>query len=73
MKLILMSLIVGLVACSNSTTPSPATLVKVTDYGIELEECNRTSTTCAQSIACENDARARHGRPLRDASKGCAK
>ncbi len=57
MKLGLVSLF--LVACSS--TPSP----KAASYSVELEECNRKATTCAESIACENDVRARYKRPLR--------
>ncbi len=49
-------------------------------YGAELQTCtasarekypNDNALACESSIACENDVRARYGRPLRDASKGC--
>jgi hypothetical protein len=36
-------------------------------YGAELAACSETSTSLAESIACENGVRARYGRPLRDA------
>lgn len=38
-------------------------------YSVELEECNRKAKTCAESIACENNVRARYGRPAR--TGGC--
>jgi hypothetical protein len=41
------------------------------EYSAELAACTLGSKTCSESIACENDARARHGRPLRDPAKGC--
>ena len=47
------------------------TVAKPAAYGAELAECSRTAETCEQSIACENETRARYGRPLRDATKGC--
>lgn len=58
----------GISACSPNTTPATA---KSLSYGIELEECNRLSKTCIDSIQCENEVRTRYKRPLRDVSAGC--
>jgi hypothetical protein len=62
-------LILGLplIAC----TPETARPARVITYGFELEECTRKADTCQESIACENEVRARYSRPLRDAAKGC--
>lgn len=55
-----------LTGCASTPPPSP----RAATYTLALEECTRTSTTCEQSIACENDARARFNRfPLR--TGGC--
>ena len=48
-------------------TPTPKTI----SYGIMLEECNRTANTCEESIYCENEARAKYNRPLRNVEEGC--
>lgn len=48
-----------------------APTARVVTYGFELEDCNDKATTCAESIACENEVRRRYNRPLRDATKGC--
>ena len=45
-----------------SCTPN---LARPAAYGTELEECSRTSRTCAESIACETKVRARYGREPR--------
>ena len=55
-----------LLACS-----PPVPSGKSMTYGFELEECNRNAKTCAESIACENEARKRYTRPLRDVDGGC--
>lgn len=44
---------------------------KPATYQAELVDCNRTATSCAESIACENRLREREHRPLRDADGGC--
>lgn len=64
MKNITIFLAIAVVACG------AAVAVKPTVYGAALEECNRTSKTCAESIDCENRLRADAGRPLR-AQDGC--
>jgi len=56
-----------LAACSSD----PPVSVKALTYGFELEECNRNAKTCDESIKCENDARKKYSRPLRDADAGC--
>jgi len=47
--------------------PRPAADVEgvAAAYAAELAACSQTSSTLEESIACENRARARHGRPLR--------
>jgi hypothetical protein len=55
-------------ACTPHKPPTPSP--KALSYTVELEECNRTTKTCEQSIACENDVRTRYRRfPLR--TGGC--
>lgn len=44
---------------------------KPANYTTDLTQCNLTAKTCQESIACENEVRAKYKRPLRDASKGC--
>lgn len=44
-----------------------ATLEKPKDYEAELIACNALATTLDESIACENEVRAKYRRPLRDA------
>lgn len=40
-------------------------------YSAGLTLCNQLSTTCEESIRCENILRADAGRPLRDLDGGC--
>ncbi len=54
----------ALVGCAHSLE-RPAT------YSGELGACTATSKTCAESIACENDVRAKYKRELRDPKAGC--
>jgi hypothetical protein len=58
-----------LIVCAACT----ADPVKPAAYSAGLEECNRTSKSCAESIACENKLRAAQTppRPLRDVDAGC--
>jgi hypothetical protein len=44
-------------------------VAKPAAYGVELEECSRNAKTCEESVSCENQVRARYGRPLR--TGGC--
>ncbi len=66
--LVVLVLVVAVPACTPSTTKRAATPA---EYGAELAACSVSSTTCDQSIACENELRAKHKRPLRDPAKGC--
>lgn len=40
-------------------------------YPAELAACTETSSTLCESIACENEARAAKGRPLRPVPAKC--
>ena len=40
-------------------------------YSAQLADCTAKSSTCEESIACENEVRAKYNRPLRDADAGC--
>jgi len=52
-----------------ATTPSIGK--QIYPYGLALEKCNERASTCAESIACENEVRVEYARPLRDPAKGC--
>ncbi len=67
-RLVVLAVTLAVTACTPSTTKRASTPA---EYGAELALCSASSTTCAQSIACENDVRAKHKRPLRDPAKGC--
>jgi hypothetical protein len=53
-----------------SACAAAADTARPAEYGARLAECNRTSKTCTESIACENTARAEFGRALRQ-NDGC--
>lgn len=59
----------GLVVIVQQCGCIPPRTAKPAAYGVELEECNRTAKTCEESIRCENQVRARYGRPPR--TGGC--
>jgi hypothetical protein len=52
--------------CSGCIPPRTA---KPAAYGAELAACSETAKTCEESIRCENQVRARYGRPPR--TGGC--
>lgn len=57
------------VAFSQCGCSSAASKAKPAAYGVELAACSEMAKTCEESIRCENEARKRHGRPLR--TGGC--
>ena len=57
------TLVLVLAACEPSTAKPAA-------YGAELEECTRRSITLTESVKCENEVRARYGRPPRALDAG---
>lgn len=68
-----MLILVALVACRDASA-------RALTYGAELAECHNNARArfpqnnalaCEDSIACENRARVKFHRPLRDPSKGC--
>lgn len=56
-----------LAGCSAAGSPE----AKAGVYEAELVACNRTATSLCKSILCENDSRARHGRPPRELPASC--
>lgn len=52
-----------LAALSGCASAAPA--ARPAAYETELVVCNRTARSMYESIACENDVRARYGRPRR--------
>ncbi len=53
-----------------SCGPSPVAL-EGGKYSVGLEECSRTASNLCESIACENDLRAKSKRPLRTVPAHC--
>lgn len=56
--------IVVVLGCGASP-PSAEVSEKAAIYELELTSCSQRSATLRESIACENEVRARYGRPLR--------
>jgi hypothetical protein len=46
-------------------------VARPTAYGADLAACTASSSSCDQSIRCENTVRERYGRPSRSLDAGC--
>lgn len=58
-------LTLGIVLALLEACAPAATSARATSYETELVLCNQRATTLRESIDCENDVRARYGRPPR--------
>lgn len=56
--------VVVVLGCGASP-PSSEVSEKAAIYEFELTACSQKAATLRESIACENEVRARYGRPLR--------